>query len=707
MATFLKASLISLRQIEISLYTKRKVPARGTFTLFVEGEKYGQFKVEKKTHADSFFYTCILTLNEDYQFGKRYEISYSDYPYAIVDTYEASSFPEFDDLFYYDGEDLGSHYKRGETSFAMWAPTATNVILKIENHTGRFVQYKMERSDKGVYRLLLEGDYKNRRYCYYVENSGVYRKARDIYAKETSLRSEYSVVIDEEELARPVKPIKKDKFVNPVDAIIYETHIRDFTEDKSTDIVHKGKYLGMVEKGRRTEGGHPAGLDYLKHLGITHLQVLPVLDYYNVDDVNVEKKYNWGYDPISFFALEGSLATHPETPLNRIDEFKAMVSGMHEAGIRVNLDVVYNHLFDHHTTDLERTVPGYYFRKNKDGSISSVSGCGNDIASERKMTSRLIVDSLVYLAKTFDLDGFRFDLMGLIDSDTLLEAEKRLRAFKPNIMLYGEGWNMPNQLPVEKKGVIENARNMPGYGFFNDVYRDVLKGSTFDLKQKGYVNGDFSYGFGLEYIFRGSCVNVSYDARFVSANQSINYVECHDNNTLFDKLSVSNEEEDEDTILKRVQLANKIVLLSFGVPFIHMGQEIGLSKEGHPNTYKDVKINNMDWSLVDERYHMVDIFVSFVQYRRNLHYTSLYKPEDIAGVFKGERDDEHGVIHFTCEDSKYIYPFKKLLIAINPTDKIHYFEADDYLILLGVQSDGVYHKNIINPAIEATILYKI
>ena len=357
-----------------------------------------------------------------------------------------------------------------------------------------------------------------------------------------------------------------------------------------------------------------------------------------------------------------------------------MVNKLHEKNIGVIVDVVYNHCYEWLYTAFEKTVPGYYFRKKKDGSLSTCSGCGNDIASERVMVRKLIIDSVKYLFQQFDIDGLRFDLMGLLDITTMLEVEKAIRQIKPNAFLYGEGWNMGLQIPEEERANADNADKLPGFGFFNDMFRDIVKGPTFPdrITVKGFANGDVNYNFGLEYVMNGSVLDLSYRHRFLDANQSINYVECHDNNTLFDKFTKSNPDEDESLIYERVRLANDIVMLSFGVPFFHMGQEIGQSKLGLDNTYNILKINNMNWSLVDKNFEMVDHFRFTTHIRKNhLNYLHQSKPEDIKGVYQFEKLD-NGVVLVKVKNDDY----KNMEIYINATDKQIVFDFNKYRAVL-------------------------
>ncbi|MCR5308527.1 MAG: type I pullulanase, partial [Bacilli bacterium] len=496
--------------------------------------------------------------------------------------------------------------------------------------------------------------------------------------------------------------VPTNKINNYVDAIIYETNVRDFTEDKNTDIKEKGKYLGFVEENRKTNGGNPAGIDYLKYLGITHVQLNPIFDFDNVKDDNVNASYNWGYDPLSYFAIEGSYSSNPENPSSRMKEFSFMVEELHKNNIRTVIDVVYNHVFEYATSYYEKIVPNYYFRRRKSGQIARASGCGNDVASERKMVKKLIIDSAKYLTKYYNVDGLRFDLMGLLDIDTVNQLVKECKQIKEDLMFYGEGWNMGYELPYEKKACSDNCNSIPNMAFFNDSYRDIIKGPTSRdrVQVKGYINGDISYTGGLDYIIHGCVKNISYHPRFSDANQSINYAECHDNNTLFDKLLESNYEESKETLLRRVNLCNDIILFSLGIPFFHMGQEIGLSKEGLDNTYNVVKVNNMNWNLVDERLEMVKHFKNMIELRKMFKFTKIHSSKDIEKVFKIDHWN-NGVYCVVISNETYSQPYKEIVLLINPINQDFTFELDnEYKLIQSI-------NNTTNSAIKTGIISNV
>ena len=709
--TYLQANLISHNRINVMLFTSVSLPYNPKFVLEKDGKELVHVRISHHSSSNTVSLFELL-MDEDYQYGHSYVVYVEGFIRVNVEVSQATEFPEFDDQSYYDGDDLGAIYSPKETKFALWAPLASSVELKIEEN-GEFHIYKMERTFKGVYRVTLKGDYLNARYHYLVTNSGVTNETNDIYCPGTSLNSEYSVVVDISKIEKMPTFKPTNKINRPGQAIVYETCVRDFTEDKNTDIVNKGKYLGMTESGRKTPKGHPAGLDYLKLLGITHVQLLPISDFYGNDDLDNSKSYNWGYNPLSFFAIEGSYATNPSDPMNRLYEFRQLVDTLHKNNIRVVMDVVYNHVYEYMNSYFEKIVPNYFFRKRNNGLPSLASGCGNDFASEKKMARKIILDSLRYFTKVFDIDGFRFDLMGLMDIETVNKGYEICKAIKKDTIFYGEGWNMGVELPFEKKACSENADKMPNIGFFNDLYRDTIKGANFrdHLSEKGYVGGNIFRSDIVNYALRGSSIDVPFAHRYKDFNQSLNYVECHDNNTLFDKLSVSNEGEDESLLLKRVRFANELVLMSFGIALIHMGQEIGLSKSGLDNTYNVLKVNNMNWKLVDERFEMVETLVRFINIRKFCQ--DKFKFVDDKGgtnVLETQYWD-NGVLCYSTEDSKRINGLQKVAVLINPTTESKNYELDDYYsVCLDVhgkkQDQSLNMKNGILSPLTVLILFK-
>ena len=671
--SLLQASLVNSREISV-IYLPNYISVEEVDFYLVNGNK--KTKLHKEINTRQSIPEVKLLSPISIFLGNEYYVETSESESIVLDTEDYVQSEEFDDLYYYDGDDLGNSYSKSKTTFKFWSPLATDAALKIEKKNHKFLIYRMKKEDKGIFSLTLSGDLKNKKYHYIAYINGKLKEMNDPYAKAVSLNSKYSVVVDLADLKQieNVKPLTKFKAYN--EAVIYELNIRDFTE--KANVKHPGTYLGLIEK-----------IPYLKKLGITHLQLLPVLDFDNVDDVKKDT-YNWGYDPIGFFALEGSYSTKPEVAVQRMIEFKTLVRELHKNDIRVVLDVVYNHIYDYKKSDFQKNVPFYYFRSYKN-KVCNASGCGNDIASERKMVRKIILDSVKHLLKTYDVDGFRFDLLGLIDVDTTNEIIKLAKDIKKDVILYGEGWHMGTNLPDDKKSSILNADKMPGMAFFNDTFRDLIKGSTFGT-DPGYVSGNLDYKNQVELVMSGSIFN----GKFNDVNQSVNYIECHDNQTLYDKLySISN---DEEKALKELRLANAINVLSLGIPFIHMGQEIGLSKFGLDNTYNIKSVNNMDWELVEKRMDLVNQMSDLIALRKRLKIFKMSDPDEISDTLDFFQL-ENGVMTIAIRNKKYLLGHKKAVYIINPTSNNLNVELDDYFTML-VNSAGV----ITNSSKEKLIL---
>ena len=678
------ASLLDNNRIEISCISDDINSI--SFTLLCDGEKL-PISLSKSSNNNQVFkleYVCETPL----ELGHAYRIKSSEEEEILLRTDKYVATEEFDNKYYYDGH-LGIKYSKESTSFRLWSPLSEACYLKLEKAENNFVLVPMKRMGKGVFEVTVKGDLFNKKYKYVIYQNNIQKEIVDPYGKAVNANSIYSVVIDIDDIKNIGKVKPKSEIKSPVDAIIYELHIRDFTEgDKS--VYNRSTYLGLLSK-----------IEYLKNLGITHVQLLPVIDFDDVDDLEMDK-YNWGYNPISFFALEGSYSQYPEDALARLVEFKTLVNELHKNNIRVVMDVVYNHLFDYITTDFQKNVPYYYFRR-AGKKMANASGCGNDVASERKMVRRIICDSIRYFLEVFDVDGFRFDLLGLIDIETSKGIVKVRNEVKPDALLYGEGWNMGVELKAEQKTSTENAHVIPEMGFFNDKFRDIIKGSTFDHLSPGYVLGNINDHFNIDDVLFGSMLS----RRYETFNQSINYVECHDNQTLFDKLSYF--DDSSEVTLKRVKLANALTILSLGVPFIHMGQEIGLSKQLLDNTYNLSKINNMDWELAKKREDMVRYLKDAIAVRKQLKFNLIENVDQL----KDNVSIEHlpnGLTRVDITNEYLLIENKKAILLINPTTENITYELDDYYSLFfssqGIETKKNFFKNFFVPGLSLEVLVK-
>lgn len=534
----------------------------------------------------------------------------------------------------YTGNDLGAVYSPKMTRFKVWAPEAESVKLNLYKQgegDNLIDQHIMKKSANGTYVFEKQGDCNGIYYTYTVVNHGEEQEAVDPYTKAAGVNGQRGMVIN---LAKTnPQGFEMDGYRNPehiTDAIIYEGSVRDFTMDESSGVFHNGKFLGLTEANTTNHFGEATALDYISGLGVTHVQILPAFDFETVDEKNQKAQYNWGYDPDNYNVPEGSYAVSPYDGAVRIQEMKQMVLALHSRGIGVIMDVVFNHTYRRDDSNLQKIVPGYYYRSDETG-YTNGSGCGNEVASDRPMVQKLIVDSLIYWAKEYHIDGFRFDLMGVLDIDTMNVIAERLKEIRPDIYLYGEGWNGgPSSLAEEKRAFKASAKKMPGIGMFNDDIRDTIKGSVFYDDHLGFVNGGTHLENALRYGITGAVAHpqVDYDAYgskpwAKEPGQSINYVSCHDNYTLWDKLSVSCPEASEEKKKAMNRLCAAIVFTSQGVPFIQAGEEFLRSKplpekKGFAeNSYNmPDAVNSIKWDNIHEYPDMIAYYKGLMALRK-------------------------------------------------------------------------------------------
>lgn len=537
----------------------------------------------------------------------------------------------FDKKYTYNGNDLGATYSKGSTTWKIWAPTASGVSLNLfQNDTDPNAPLKswtpMKYLGEGVWGLTLNGDYKDTAYDYNVEfANGKANETYDPYATACVEGGFRSVVLSPEEMGTNVTAGKVTDKDDPTDEVIGEIHIRDFTNDSSSGVPAnlRGTYLGVVQEGTKNSSGQATGLDYLKQQGINTVQIQPMYQY---DDdgknTNSSYQYDWGYDPENYNVPEGWYSTNRDDPATRIKECKEMVQKLHDNGIRVNMDVVYNHVADHGSNALAKTVPGYYFRYGNNGQLTNASDCGNDVASERSMVRNYILHSVKYWHDVYGIDGFRFDLMGNLDVTTMNDIRKEL----PDVVLYGEGWNMGASIPDSDKADQTNENKMPTIGSFNGWGRTVLRGDD-NGKPYGYITGDASqktmsslgnFIYGCQNQKNTPSDAVDSGVNYVNPGQVINYTECHDNKTLYDVMKAAHPEESDDVLMRRAELGNSIDILNEGVPFLQVGQGFGRSKNGDGNSYRSGdKVNNINWNLESKYPWAVSYEKALIQLRNS------------------------------------------------------------------------------------------
>ncbi len=593
-------------------------------------------------------------------------------------------FEHIDEKYAYDGA-LGALYEKDKTEFKVWAPEADGARVQLYHSCRDEKPYRrlpMTKNKNGVWTKTAYGDLDGVYYTYVMTYDGIEQETVDIYARSAGVNGAMGMVIDLKG-CNPAGWEKQGyvKLEHPTDACVYELHVRDFSIDKSGNFCYKGRFLAFIEGGVINAAGDKIGIDHIKELGVTHVQLMPIFDYENIDETDLHKpQFNWGYDPRSYNVPEGSYSTDPYNGKTRVAELKRLVYALHKAGIGVIMDVVYNHTFATADSCFNKTYPKYYYRfwENNGEYFSNGSGCGNEFATERKMARKFIIDSLCYWASEYKIDGFRFDLMGLYDIDTLNEIHARLKEINPNVILYGEGWTGGDSpLDWNRRAMKLNARHTPAYGFFSDDFRDTVKGNNFEDKSKGYVNG----ASGIEeYVKEVICGRIPHPQipnldKFAWADnpcQSVNYVEAHDNLTLWDKLYYTNGTESFEKRIKMDKMAAAMVYLAQGIPFIQAGQEFLRSKP-YPggtafdhNSYRSPDaINSLKWDRKSTFKDVFEYYRGLIAFRKAHSAFRMYSGDDVRKNMYFLDDLPQRVVGFVltgdCE-------FEEIVVFFNPND---------------------------------------
>lgn len=595
-------------------------------------------------------------------------------------------FEEIDKKYYYDGNDLGAVYSKDKTVFKLWAPLAQSVTIKLYHNCTDEKQYRslpMSKGRNGVFSKVVYGDLDGVYYTYCVVNDGIEEETIDIYAKSAGVNGIMGMVVDFDKL----NPAGWDSYKAPLlksytDAVVYELHVRDFSIDKSGNFCYKGRFLAFTESGIRNASGDCIGIDHLKELGVTHVQLMPCFDFYTVDESAVHKpQFNWGYDPMNFNVPEGSYSTNPYNGASRVAEFKRLINALHSRGISVIMDVVYNHTSQTADSCFTKTFPLYYYRqcdKSFNNGYSNGSGCGNELATERLMVRKYIIDSLVHWAKEYKIDGFRFDLMGLYDYDTINQAEKALHEINPSIIMYGEGWQGGlSALPSDKACMKNLARNTPRVGYFSDDFRDTVKGSTFKHKQSGYVNGSD----GLEGFVKQIMTGRVYHPELGELNkycwtdtpqQAVNYVEAHDNLTIWDKLFYTSAKDGMEGRIKMDKMCAAMVFLAQGIPFIQAGQEFlrskplpgGLAFDDNSYCSPDV-INSIKWEQKSEHKDVYLYYKGLIEFRKAHSALRMSNGKLVADNMKFISKLPAGVVGFVLTGDDKL---QEMIVFLNPQE---------------------------------------
>ncbi len=639
----------------IRFHVSPKMCITSNSQIAVTDDNGNSLDIKETPFLNTFTETGTVILNENLDISKSYRISIAGYgereivPTHIFDT------KWFIDNLTYDGDDLGATLTKatltkatltketpnketfsretptketltkktplqktpsneGSTTFKVWAPTAQDISVNLfhDGHIGQaFANIPMSKQDKGIWSTTIPASkcHHGTYYTYTVTTAAGSQEAVDPYAKAVGVNGNRGMVIDMD-LTDPDnwnEDHYEDNIDTYQDAIVWEIHVRDFS-NKDPQSKYKGKYLAFTETGHVGGNGVPTGMDHLKALGITHVQLNPVFDFATVDEANpANPQFNWGYDPKNFNAPDGSYSTDPYHGEVRINEFKRMVQAIHRCNIGIVMDVVYNHTYDANS-NFNRIVPYYYYRYNFNGTNSNGSGCGNETASQRAMFRKFMVDSIRFWATEYHIDGFRFDLMAIHDTETMQAVEQVLHSINPKALLYGEGWaggvcaldsnRLANQHNIAKVHASHNA--IGSIAVFNDVIRDGLKGNVFEVQSRGYINGGACYDSANKVAF-GLKGGVGTHGIYWEAKDAmvVNYMSSHDNNTLWDKLKLSNINATKQQLLAMNRLGAACVLLSRGMPFMLAGEELLRSKNGDGNSYNaSDDINNIDWQAL-------------------------------------------------------------------------------------------------------------
>ncbi len=582
----------------------------------------------------------------------------------------------------YIGDDLELTVDSIGTHFTLWSPMAEEVKVSLYRDGMNGEPYRVEsmkRNDRdGVWRFSfgeqLLGDF----YTFKIKSGGEWlAETPGVWAKAVGVNGLRGAIIDFDRTnPKGWSEDRGPKLESMTDAIIYEMHHRDFSIHENSGIANKGKFIALTEEGARSENGEVTGIDHLKELGITHVHILPSYDYNSVDETQLQRNtYNWGYDPVNYNVPEGSYSTNPSDPEVRIREFKEMVQALHNEGIGVILDVVYNHTALGDESNFSLTAPEYYYRYNRDGSYSNASGCGNETASEREQMRNYIVESVKYWAEEYHIDGFRFDLMAIHDIETMNRVAKELKEINPSIIIYGEGWTAADSpLPVKDRALKEHVSEMEGVAVFSDDIRNGIKGHHSRGEERGFATGGSGYEQTVMIGIVGATEHPQVDfskgqvSTFpyaTSPEQIINYVSCHDDLNLTDKLKLSMKGNNENQLISAAKLAQTIVFTSQGTPFIFTGEEIFRDKKGIHNTYNSPdEVNAIDWNQKSEYKNLFNYYQGLIAMRKAHPAFRMRTAEEIAEHIVFD-EVEPNLIAYTIKGSANGDSWKTIKVIFN------------------------------------------
>ncbi len=587
----------------------------------------------------------------------------------------------------YSGDDLELKVDATGTHFTLWSPgvDAVRLHLYTDGHNG--AAYKIVDMVKepatGVWRYTASEKLYGKYYTFQISMNGQWLKETPgVWAKAVGVNGHRAAIID---MAKTnPEGWNADTYVltpHQTDAIVYEMHHRDFSAHRNSGIVNKGKFVAMLEPDTHSANGELTGIAHLKELGVTHVHILPSYDYNTVDETQLaDRQYNWGYDPLNYNVPEGSYSTNPSDPYCRIREMKEMVQALHKAGIGVVMDVVYNHTATTDDSNFSLTAPGYYYRHRPDGSYSDASGCGNETASDRKQMGDYIVNSVKYWTQEYHIDGFRFDLMAIHDTETMNRVASTVRAINPSAVIYGEGWSAGDSpLPVERRALKENVSKMQGIAVFSDDIRDAVKGHYSRAEDRGFASGKAGQEETVKIGIVASTAHPQVDyskgsnSKFAYAQSPemiMNYVSCHDDMCLTDKLRTSMPEEGDSVRQRVARLAQTIVFTSQGTPFMFAGEEVFRDKKGVHNSFcSPDSINAIDWNIKQQNREQFDYYRNLIALRKAHPAFRMTNAADIARniVFDNLKGD--CLVGYTIKNNANGDEWKEIKVVFNGNDK--------------------------------------
>ena len=567
-------------------------------------------------------------------------------------------------------------YLGNETVFTVWAPDAEAAQLRLYRSASDEAAFKivnMKMSKDGLWKAVVREDVKGAFYTFSVQKAGQWlEETAGIAAKAVGVNGMRGAVIDWADTDPEGWAEDKSPEIKPSDIIVYELQHRDFSIHQTSGVTNKGKYLALTEEGTKNPDGLATGIDHLKEIGVTYVQLLPSTDFATIDETRLEdNQYNWGYEPLNYNAVEGSFSTDPYNPVIRIKEFKQMVQALHAAGFRVILDVVYNHTTNASNTGFERTMPGYFYRMREDGTFFDGSGCGNETASEQAMFRKYMVESLEWWMKEYHIDGFRFDLMAIHDIETMNLISERLHAIDPAVVIYGEGWAASAPAyPAEEIALKANTYMLDKVGAFSDNIRDAVRGPL-GCENAGFMDGVAGNKENIEFGIAGGVEHpqVSVERWTNNPLQHVSYVSCHDDHCLRDRLEEATKATEKER-LAMVKLAQTAVYTSQGIPFIFNGEELYRHKQGVKNSYNQPdSINAIDWTYKTKYNDLVKYYAALAAIRHAHPGFCLGDAQLVREKLQFIEVDDPCVVAFRISGLEDIDSAKSLTVLLNGSKK--------------------------------------